>query len=141
MKNTKAFTLAELLGVITVLALIALLVFPTVSKNISHGKQSLYKSQIKNFEDAAKTWMAKHILEIPEGEINTSITLGCLKMEGLLDTAIENPVTGLPFPNDMIITIRSGANQYIYQVEEESGTKDAPLPEDICHFNSTEIKE
>ena len=60
----KGFTLVELLGVITILAIIALLAFPVVSRSISGGKQKLYKSQIESFKEAASTWMSKHLLLI-----------------------------------------------------------------------------
>ncbi|MCI9233458.1 MAG: type II secretion system protein [Bacilli bacterium] len=137
----KGFTLAELLGVITILAIVALLAIPMISRNIAKGKQNLYKVQIENIKKAASNWMTKHTLEIPDGNINTSITLGCLKVEGILETSIENPITGVQFPNDMIVRIRTGSNQYIYEVVEDSGTDDkAPLPEYKCSFNHTAIE-
>lgn len=142
MKKEKGFTLVELLGVITLLAVIALLAIPAVARNISGGKNQLYKAQLENFKNAARDWMAIHTLELPDGAINTSITLGCLKVEGLLEPKIENPLTGLQFPNDMIITISSGSNQLIYTVKEDSGTTDTvPLPSGKCHFNDTAITE
>lgn len=135
------FTLAELLGVITILALIALLAIPMISRNVARGKQNLYKVQIENIEKAASDWMAKHVLEIPDGNINTSITLGCLKADGILETSIENPITGEQFPNDMIVKIRSGSNQYIYEVVEDSGTNgNVALPSGKCSFNHIAIE-
>ncbi len=137
----KGFTLAELLGVITILAIVALLAIPMISRNVARGKQNLYKVQIENIKKAAGDWMTKHILEIPEGSINTSITLGCLKVEGILETYIENPITGAQFPNDMIVRIKSGSNQYIYEVVEDSGTDErVPLPAGKCSFNYTAIE-
>lgn len=137
----KGFTLAELLGVITILALIALLAIPTISRNVARGKQNLYKVQIENIKKAANDWMTKHALEIPDGNINTSITLGCLKVEGILETSIENPVTGAEFPNDMIVKIRTASNQYIYEVVENSGTdENVPLPSKKCSFHHVAIE-
>ncbi|MCI8544969.1 MAG: type II secretion system protein [Bacilli bacterium] len=137
----RGFTLAELLGVITILAVVALLAIPMVSRNIARGKQNLYKIQMENIKKAAGDWMAKHALEIPEESINTSITLGCLKAEGILEVSIENPITGAQFPNDMIVKIKSGSNQYIYEVVEDSGTDDkVPLPAGKCSFNHTAIE-
>lgn len=142
MKKEKGFTLAELLGVITLLAIIALLAIPAVAKNISGGKKQLYKAQLENFKKAASNWMAIHALEVPDGKIHTSITLGCLKVEGLLDTDIKNPVTGAQFPNDMLVTIESGANQFIYGIDEESGTPgDDTLPRGKCSFDENEITD
>ncbi len=137
----RGFTLAELLGVITILSILALLAIPMVSRNVSRGKKNLYKIQIGNIKRAAGDWMANHVLEIPEENIDTSITLGCLKAEGILETSIENPITGEQFPNDMIVRIRSGSNQYIYEVVEDSGTEgNVPLPSEKCSFNHTAIE-
>ncbi len=136
----KGFTLAELLGVITLLAIIALLAIPAVAKNVSGGKKQLYKAQLENFKKAASNWMAIHTLELPDGEIHTSITLGCLKAEGLLDDDIKNPITGDQFPNDMLVTIDSGGNQFIYGIDEESGTPgDDTLPAVKCTFDENGI--
>lgn len=136
------FTLVELLGVITLLAVLALLAIPAVAKNISRGKKNLYKAQLENFKKAASSWMAIHTMEVPDGEVETGITLGCLKVEGLLDTSIENPVTGVQFPNDMVIKIKSSSNQFIYTVEENSGTEEnVSLPTDKCHFDPVMIKD
>lgn len=137
----KGFTLAELLGVITILAIVALLAIPTISRNVAKGKQNLYQSQLENIKKAARDWMAIHTLEIPDGEINTSITLGCLKMEGLLETSIENPTTGTQIPNDLKVTIKTQSNQYVYEIDENSGTdENVPLPATKCHFHETAIE-
>ena len=142
MKN-KGFTLAELLGVITLLAIVTLLVIPAVTKNVARGKQNLHKTQIENFKKAAADWMAIHALELPEGDINTSITLVCLKIERLLDTSIVDPFTGAEFPNDMVISIETESNQFVYKVDENSGTldKEVPLPSNKCKFSNSAISE
>lgn len=137
----RGFTLAELLGVLTLLAIIVILAVPAVAKSVSRGKQNLYKSEIESFKKAAADWMANHVLELPDGNINTTITLGCLKAEGLLDASIENPVSGKQFPNDMTIIIRSASNQYIYEVNEKSGTVGAELPAGKCHFDPKAIEK
>ena len=54
-------------------------------------------------------------------------------------TYIENPVTGEEFPNDLTISIQSGSNQYIYIVNENSGTEGSALPTSKCSFNDTLI--
>lgn len=138
----KGFTLAELLGVITIIGLIALLVLPVVTQNITGGKRDLYQIQIENFEQAAKDWIAIHLLELPEEDISTSITIGCLKAEGLLEESIKNPLNEQQFPNDMVVKIESSSNQYIYTVVEDSGTSEnVPIPSEACHFNTSAITE
>jgi len=141
-RNKSGFTLVELLGVISLLAIIVLLAIPAITGNINEGKQKLYKVQVENFEQAAKDWMSLHLLEIPDGTIDTTITLGCLKVEGLLETELENPITGEQFANDMVVKIKSGSNQYIYTFDENSGTdENALIPNQKCSFNSEAITD
>ncbi len=141
MKN-RGFTLPELLGIITLLALLALLIIPAVSKNVSKGKRDLYEVQLRNFEKAAKDWMAIHTLELPDKEINTVITLGCLKVEGLLEESIENPLTNSQFPNDMVVKIRTESNQLIYETDANSGTdSEVLLPTGTCKFHDKKIEK
>lgn len=139
-RNSKGFTLVELLGVISLLAIIVLLAVPAITSNINEGKEKLYKVQIENFEQAAKDWMSLHLLEIPDGTVDTTITLGCLKVEGLLEHEIENPLTGEQFSNDMVVKIKSSSNQYIYTFDENSGTDEGiDIPSAKCSFNNEAI--
>ncbi len=138
----QGFTLPELLGIITLLALLALLIIPAVSKNVSKGKRDLYEVQLRNFEKAAKDWMAIHTLELPDENINTVITIGCLKAEGLLEESIENPVTNAQFPNDMVVKIRTESNQLVYETDAGSGsTEEVPLPAGTCKFHNKKIEK
>ena len=41
MKNNKGFTLLELLGVIVVLAVIAVIVYPSIEKNLKDTREDL----------------------------------------------------------------------------------------------------
>ena len=46
-KKKNAFTLAELLGKIIILGIIALIIFPVVNKSVKDSKQKLYEELAK----------------------------------------------------------------------------------------------
>lgn len=113
------FTLAEVLGVITILALIALLVTPVVTKTINNNKQKLYDIQIETIEKAAKDYAIKNMNLLPEEGDTVVITLGELKREGFVKSDIRNPITKELFPDNVKIEIGNHNNQYTYQVLED----------------------
>lgn len=131
----KGFTLTELLGVLIILAIIALIAFPIINRNIKTGKESLYQSQLKEIELAAEKWAYKNINMLPVNEDEMiTVTLLTLKESGDLPLDIRDPRTEELLPNDMIITITYKDNSYEFKVDEESGTditdevnKDAPV--------------
>ena len=65
MKN-KGFTLAELLGVIIILAVIALIATVSISSSMRSSREELYNLQIENIINGAKTWASGNVFELPE---------------------------------------------------------------------------
>lgn len=112
------FTLAELLGVITILGLLALIVIPLVDKNIKEGTNNLYESQIKSIETAAEMWGIDHKTELPEENEELMIPLNKLQQEGYIKNDIENPKTNEVFDPDLQIKIVNHGSYYTYQVIE-----------------------
>jgi len=53
-KHLKAFTLAELMGVIVVLGILAVIIVPVVDRNLKKGKNVTCKTQEKTIIEAAK---------------------------------------------------------------------------------------
>ena len=99
----KGFTLAELLGVIVLLAAIALITIPLVSNVIKNGKQDLYNNQIDNIKGALELWMSNN--QKPAFGETVTLSLSQLKEAGLIDIDIKNPIDGKLFPNDIILRI------------------------------------
>ncbi len=110
------FTLAELLGVITILSLILLIAIPTIDRMLKEGKTDLYASQIKSIEAAAKMWGTDHINELPDVNETKTITLSRLWQDGYMDENIENPKTKKPFSGNLEIKIVNHGTYYRYQV-------------------------
>lgn len=99
----KGFSLAELMGVVVLLALIALMVVPVVDKQIKNSRNELYESQVESIKSSAKLYADK--LSIKDNEV-VVITLYQLKQLGLVDKDIINPKDKKLIPNDSTVTIQ-----------------------------------
>lgn len=118
MKN-KGFTLAELLGVITILAIIALITTVTITNSMKNSKEKLYDIQIDNIIVGAKTWASSNVFSLPENEgEHITITLGQLKESGFVENDITDPISNRPFDNSMQIMITKVGNTYKYEIVE-----------------------
>ena len=89
MKN-KGFTLAELIGVIVVLALISLVTIPAVSNTLKTNRKKLCATQANNIVSAAKNYGADNVFSL---DTTSFVTLATLIRYGYIDDKIENPVT------------------------------------------------
>lgn len=133
MKN--GFTLIEVLAVIAILAIISVIFIPSIYDIITKGKENLYQAQLDEIKLAAEKWAYKNIGILPSVENEqASITLLTLKESGEVPLNVKDPRTGNLIPNDMIITITLKNNNYIIEVDGESGTditdevnKDSPI--------------
>lgn len=119
--NKKGFTLIELLAVIVILALIAVIVYPNVTKVISDAKKDTKTIQYSTLLKSAKTYVAKHSAELND---NSKICITDLKKEGLLEnTKIVDPENDTEYKGCFTITWNSEYNQYDYTYDN-SDTND-----------------
>ena len=116
----KGFTLAELIGVIVVLALISLITIPVVSKILKQNKASLCETQMNNILTAARSYGADNIFALPSnsGDIKV-ITLQELIDGGYIDGNIENPVTKELINPESEIYITRVNKKYKYELSED----------------------
>ena len=122
--NKKGFTLAELLGVLIIIGVLALLILPTIDNSIEESKDKMYKTQIHNIEEAATNWGARNMMLLPEYENEYIIVyLWQLKVGGFIDDDVRDPRNDKLFPNDMEIKITRKNNKYVYEVVDGSGTE------------------
>ena len=110
----KGFTLAELLGVIVVLAAVLLIIMPTIDKTIKQGQNGLYDKQINSIKLAMELLVADNV-KLEDGEYIV-LTLSQLKDAGLVEFDVKNPKTEELFPNDMLLTIRNNDGILEYEV-------------------------
>lgn len=112
--NNKAFTLVELLGVIIILMIIALLVFPAVSDIINKSTDTVYQSQINSILKSAYDFSLKNTSYLPSTGEKSYVTLGELKSVGLIDFNIKDPNTRENFDDDLVISISNVGTKYSY---------------------------
>ena len=84
----RGFTLTEVLGVIVILGLIALIIFPNINKSIKNSKQKLYNQQITLIEENARKWGVEHTAELPDSgsyylELNDLVLGGYISQKEL----------------------------------------------------------
>ena len=116
----KGFTLAELIGVIVVLALISLITIPAVSKILKQNKKELCENQMRNIIEAARSYGAENIFALPseDGDVKT-ITLGDLIDGGYISGNIENPVTKEIIDPDSEIYITKNVKKINYELSSD----------------------
>ena len=118
----KGFTLIEVIGVLILLAAIALIAVPSIEQQIKEGKQKLYDSQITAIKLDAQNWLSDNLIYKPNnGEVIT-IMLAQLKQGGYVDENVTNPITKELFPNDMLITITNNDGIITYDVLTNTGS-------------------
>lgn len=116
----KGFTLVELLGVIIVLGLIALIVFPNITKSIRNSKNKLYQQQVDTIERNARRWGIEHTELLSEYSatylpLSDLIAGGYLKKGEIIDPRTDNEMNGC-----IVIGYNQDVSQYEYQYQEQS---------------------
>ncbi len=121
-RNIKGFTLAELMGVIVLLAILALIIVPVVDRNLKKGRTVTCETQEKSILEAAKNWNSDNVTMCTnKGEVCTVkvielVQRGYLPGSDSLSTKNPiNPATGNPYHLDTEVQINnvSGTN-YVY---------------------------
>ena len=150
----KAFTLIEMLVVITIVSIAALIIVPIVTNNIKSSKNNVYDNLINKILLSSIDWAADNTDNLPEENENINITLGTLQSKGYLSTSLKNPKTDSLFPSDMIVKIsyvKSSKNNpklkygkydgnYAFEVDVNSGHEIKDIHSDyiIIELNSTD---
>lgn len=117
-----AFTLAELMGVIVILGVLALIVTTAVDKNIMNSRYETCLAQEKTIIEAAKMYVTDNPDKLTN---NSNISVDELKEDGYLKEKIKNPMTGEEYSSGVSVTI-SGNKSYTYTVNYTS-------EEEKCH--------
>lgn len=116
----KGFTLAELIGVIVVLALISLVSVPAVASTLKANKIKLCNSQLENILTSARTWGADNFVKLPgtDGQFIT-VTLDDLEKYGYIESGIKNPLTKDDI-TDVTIKITKVTKKYVYELDADT---------------------
>ena len=123
--KTKGFTLIELLGVIVLLSLLFLFLYPSIKKTLNYSKEKTYDTQINTILKASYDYTLEHPEVLPSTDSTYNLNLATLKSSGLIDTNIVDPNTNQPFSDSLTISIRLSSctsNTYCYQNGDYSYT-------------------
>lgn len=119
----RGFTLVEMLGVVTILAVIFALLYPNIMNMLDKSKSDDYDEYRSNIHLSAEAYITSNGLD--SSLINTgdkiSITFEDLLKSGFLSSKVVNPKTGVSVGNEpsvkIIITLTEN-NTYEYTIEE-----------------------
>ena len=111
------FTLIELLAALVVLAIIALIVYPTIGKLLANNKTKAYEKQLDVIEVAASNWLIENEGKLKDNAyalpINDIVGSGFIEENELINPINNEPLTGCIF-----ITWRKNIKQYEYNYVE-----------------------
>ena len=97
------FTFIEILGVITLLALISIIVLTVVDKNLKDSKNTLSEVQIENIKSAASMWRTDNIELVPDSGYYV-LTLGDLINSGYISDVID-PNSNSSYDNGLTLGV------------------------------------
>ncbi|MDD3048682.1 MAG: type II secretion system protein [Bacilli bacterium] len=119
----KGFTLIELLAVIIILGVLLAIIVPSVQRSIDASKTKLYAITVKELEKGAKAYVLKY------GSTMTSlvnegvgfVTIQQLVDEGIIETPVNNPLTGDEFAyTESVKIIKDSESNYTIDFLETS---------------------
>ena len=112
----KAFTLVELLGVIIILGVLALIVFPIIDKSIKSSKEKALQATIASIEDAANKYSVDH--DLGYSTVYNKIGLNELVNSGYLKDELINPVTNSKLNGCVLYKWDEEYKQYEFKYDE-----------------------
>ena len=88
----RGFTLAELLGVIAILGIIAMITVPVIDKSLNQGKSNLSETQEQQLIKGLKDYYAENVREMPKNIGDKKcLKISDLQNNGYLPLDIKNP--------------------------------------------------
>lgn len=109
------FTLVELLTVMTLLSILALMIYPAIDDYIDQSKSKAYKTQIENMISSTKNWAADHTTQLPDDGETYTLTLKDLIDGNYIDDVVD-PTTKENFLETTQITIKNNNGDFEYKV-------------------------
>lgn len=124
-KNNKGFTLAELLAIIVILALIMVIAAPNMTKQISE-KEKMDKDVLsQKIENAAKLYVAKYYADkVISESANFSFNLNDLQQDGLINLSKNSGCkdgSGNLIVGNISVTVSSSEVLYNYENIQNGG--------------------
>jgi len=124
----KGFTLAELMGVIVVIGIIAVIVTTTVDRSIKNSRYDTCLTQEKNIIEGAKSWSYDNASNLPGAGETKTISVSDLQNGNYIEDGLKSPMTNEVYSMDTSVKITSSNGtsydyDVIYGTEEENCSK------------------
>ena len=116
MKNNKAFTLIELLAVVTILTVLALVITPMIDSNIKKSREKARRMQIENIRMAIQAYYADNINERPDVNSWKKIYYNDLIENGYIANTKELKKLGLNIDEYSKLEIKNVNGKYSYMI-------------------------
>lgn len=111
-KFSSAFTLAELLGVIVVLVVVALITFPIITSSIRNSQNKALEDTIKTIEEAAYRYSVEN--DLGYSSQRRPLYLDEIKQKGFLKKNLVNPITEEEITGCVWYSWNIAYNQYFF---------------------------
>lgn len=119
MKDSKGFTLVELIAVITVIAIVALITVPAVNNAIIKSQEKALKAQEEVIVESAKKYALENIEILPKYDSGKKIIyVSDLVKEGYLEKIPLNPITNKKMSDCITVTYIESKDKYTYTYGE-----------------------
>ena len=116
----KGFTLAELIGVVIILALISLLAFPPILNSIRKTKGELSDASKEILYNATSLYVSENLNDFPKTNGNTfCVTLNTLVTNEYLPTKVYDATTGEEISLDSKVEVKVENDSYTYNMNNE----------------------
>ncbi len=116
-KFSSAFTLAELLGVIVVLVVVALITFPIITSSIRNSQNKALEDTIKTIEEAAYRYSVEN--DLGYSSQRRPLYLDEIKQKGFLKKNLVNPITEEEITGCVWYSWNIAYNQYFFEYDSE----------------------
>ncbi len=113
----KGFTLVELLGILLILAVIALIAFPIVQNTIKNSQEKALERNIETIEEAAYRYSVENDIGYPSESDKKYLMLSDIQSKGFLDKQIINPVTDEVMNGCVWYYYDENYNQYVFEYD------------------------
>lgn len=126
----KGFTLAELIGVLVILALIGTIAIPSVTKIIRENKNNICIIQFNNIIEETKNWGSNNIEKLPSNDGEAiNVSFDDLVKYGYAEDNLINPITKAKFTNEWYVKIEKFSNKLQYKIYQNNNWVN---PEEYC---------
>jgi len=121
----KGFTLAELIAVLVVLALVSMIAVPAVTESLKKYKSEVCSVQMKNIIESARSWGAKNMSILPsESGEYISVKINDLIKYGYIEDTLVHPKTKEPFTDNWEVRVTKQNKKYIYEIYKDENIFD-----------------